>query len=64
MYESITRFEGLLESETLSDPENITELLKSYDDALKVLASVYREELARGTKLPPLETVIFERATK
>lgn len=37
VYESVKRFEALLESETLSDPENITELLLSYDEALKVL---------------------------
>jgi hypothetical protein len=58
VYESITRFEGLLKSETLSDPENITELLMSYDEAFKVLKSAYREALKSGAALPPLETVV------
>ena len=47
VYESINRFEALLKSETLSDPENITELLVSYDEAFKVLKSVYLEELEK-----------------
>jgi hypothetical protein len=62
VYESITRFEGLLKSETLSDPENITELLMSYDEAFKVLKSAYREALNSGAALPPLEKVVFDRA--
>ena len=62
VYESINRFEGLLESETLQDPETITELLTSYDEAFKVLKSVYREQLAKGADLPPLENVVFDRA--
>jgi hypothetical protein len=62
VYEAITRFEGLLKSETLKDPENITELLMSYDEALRVLKSVYREELSKGANLPPIEKVVFEKA--
>lgn len=62
VFESINRFEGLLESETLKDPENITELLMSYDEAFKVLKSVYREQLSKGADLPPIESIVFEKA--
>ena len=62
VYESINRFEGLLDSETLKDPENITELLMSYDEAFRVLKSVYRERLGKGADLPPLESVVFDKA--
>lgn len=58
VYESVKRYEALLESETLRDPENITELLLSYDEALKVLKSVYREEINKGENLPPLESIL------
>ena len=58
VYESINRFEALLKSETLSDPENITELLVSYDEAFKVLKSVYLEELEKGANLPPLDSIL------
>lgn len=62
VYESITRFEALHGSETLKDPENITELLMSYDEAFKVLKSVYRERLGKGVDLPPLESIVFDKA--
>jgi hypothetical protein len=62
VYESTNRLEALLRSETLKDPENISELLVSYDEALRVLKSVYKEELALGIKLPPIEKVLFEKA--
>jgi hypothetical protein len=62
VYESIVRFEGLLKSETLSDRENITELLISYDEALEVLRSAYAEQLGKGASLPPLKSVIFDKA--
>ncbi|MCO7226584.1 hypothetical protein [Pleionea sp. CnH1-48] len=60
VYESINRFEALLKSETLSDPENITELLVSYDEAFKVLKGIYLEELERGASLPLLESILVE----
>lgn len=59
VYQSIKRFESLLSSETLKDPENIEELLLSYDDALKVLKSRYEEQLSLGANLPPLETILY-----
>lgn len=62
VYESINRLEALLVSETLKDPETMTELLMSYDEAFKVLKSVYREQLAAGADLPPIEGVVFDKA--
>ena len=62
VYESINRFEALLDSETLKDPENITELLMSYDEAFKVPKSVYRERLGKGADPPPIESVVFDKA--
>lgn len=58
VYESVNRYEALLKSETLRDPENITELLISYDEALKVLKSVYQEQVAAGANLPALNDII------
>ena len=54
----MNKCDALLRSETLSDPQNITELLISYDEALRVLKSTYKEQLEKGRKLPPLESVI------
>jgi hypothetical protein len=57
VYESIKRYEQLLTSETLRDPENITELLITYDEALKVLKGIYQEQINAGANLPPLATL-------
>ena len=59
VYQNIKRYESLLESETFKDPENIEELLLSYDEALKVLKGLYNEQLGAGAKLPPLESVLY-----
>ena len=59
VYESVKRYEALLDSETLSDPENITELLMTYDEALKTLKSVYQEQLDTGENLPPLDSILI-----
>ena len=59
VYESVNRYEQLLKSETLKDPENITELLISYDEALGVLKSVYQEQVDGGANLPPLNKIIY-----
>lgn len=60
VFESINRFEALLESETIKDPENITELLISYDEAFKVLSSVYKNELKNDADLPDYEAIVKE----
>ncbi len=59
VHESVKRYESLLHSETLSDPENITELLITYDEALRVLKSAYQQQLNNGANLPPLEKIII-----
>ncbi len=59
VYQNIKRYESLIDSETLSDTENIEELLISYDEALKSLKSVYSEQLSSGANLPPMESVLF-----
>ena len=58
VYESINRFEAQLTSDTVQDPENITELLILYDEAFSVLKGVYQTELNKGAKLPPLESIL------
>lgn len=58
VYESINRYEALLESETLQDPENIQELLMSYDEALGVLKSAYIEESSTNPQLPKIEDIL------
>lgn len=59
VYQNVKRYESLLDSETLSDTENIEELLISYDEALKVLKSLYGEQLSLGANLPPMESILF-----
>jgi hypothetical protein len=59
VYESIKRYEELLTSETLRDPENITELLITYDEALKVLKSVYQEQINAGAHLRLINELLF-----
>jgi len=46
----------------MRDPENITELLVTYDEALRAVKSVYKEQLDRGARLPPIERILFEKA--
>ena len=59
VYQSIKRYESLLSSETLKDPENIEELLLSYDEALETHKSCYEEQLELGANLPPLESILY-----
>lgn len=59
VYESVNRYKQLLKSETLQDPENITELLISHDEALRVLKSVYQEQIEAGANLPSLSEVLY-----
>jgi hypothetical protein len=63
VFDSIKRFEALLNSKTPTDPENIEELLKSYDEALRVLKGVYREQLEKGENLPPIESILINEST-
>ena len=59
VYQNIKRYESLLNSETLKDPENIEELLVSYDEALNVLKSLYNEQLNTGANLPSIESILY-----
>lgn len=59
VYESVNRYDALLKSETLTDPENITELFMSYDEALKVLKGVYQEQIDAGANLPQLNSILY-----
>lgn len=59
VYESIKRYEALLDSETLRDAENITELLTSYDEALRVLKGIYQDQIKAGANLPPIESILY-----
>ena len=59
VHENVRRYESLLDSETLPDPENITELLMFYHEALRVLKSLYISELNSGANLPPLDSIIY-----
>ncbi len=63
VFESIKRFEAVLDSKTPTDPENIEELLKSYDEALRVLKGVYGEQLEKGENLPPIESILINEST-
>jgi hypothetical protein len=63
VFESIKRFEALLDSETPTDPENIEEQLISHDEALRVLKGVYREQLEKGENLPPIESILINERT-
>lgn len=58
VYESINRYDALLESETLSDPENIAELLVTYDEALSVLKDRYMKAYSSDPSLPPIESLL------
>lgn len=59
VYQSIKRYESLLDSGTLKDSENIEELLTSYDEALNVLKSLYSEQINSGASLPPIESILY-----
>lgn len=58
VFECVNRYETLLESDTLKDPENISELLLSYREALRVLTGVYKAQLECGENLPPIESIL------
>ncbi|MBI3897624.1 MAG: hypothetical protein HY308_04915 [Gammaproteobacteria bacterium] len=64
VYQSIKRFEGLLESETMRKPADIQESLHDYDRALEILKDLYEEELSKGADLPPIEEIIQDRESK
>lgn len=50
--EQIKRYEALLTSETLRDPEEIQALIFSYEKAANVLKNAYEQEWQEGSNLP------------
>lgn len=57
-YECINRYEALLDSETLKDPETIDEILMLYYEGFNVLKAVYQQQLDKGETLPSLQQII------
>jgi hypothetical protein len=50
--EQIKKYEALLTSETLRDPEEIQALIFSYEKAAEVLKNAYAQEWHEGSNLP------------
>jgi hypothetical protein len=50
--EQIKKYEALLTSETLRDPEEIQSLIMSYEKALVALKNAYMTEWHEGSNLP------------
>lgn len=50
--DQIARYEGLLTSETLRDPEEIQSLILSYEKAQERLREAYESEWREGSNLP------------
>lgn len=50
--EQIKKYEALLTSETLRDPEEIQSLVFSYEKAADVLKEAYLQEWHEGSNLP------------
>ncbi|WP_444929487.1 hypothetical protein ACJJIF_16855 [Microbulbifer sp. SSSA002] len=58
VYKTVNHYEALLDTETLRDPENISELLFFYNEALETLKGAYEAEINKGENLPPLQAII------
>jgi hypothetical protein len=56
--DQITRYEALLESETLTDAGEIQGLILSYEKALMKLREVYENEWREGSNLPPYSKLV------
>ena len=57
-YECINRYETLLDSKTLQNPETIDEILMLYYEGFNVLKAVYQQQLDKGEALPSLQQFI------
>lgn len=60
VHESINRYLALMESETLTDRENIQELFQKYNEAFLVLSDAYIKQLETDADLPPYAEVIAD----
>ena len=54
----IRRYEQLLSSETLRDPEEIQSLIFSYEKTADELKTAYESEWKEGSNLPPYDELI------
>jgi hypothetical protein len=64
VYESVVRFERLLKSDTVREPEEhhgAADFLRR--SVARVLKSAYREQLAHGARLPSREKMLFEKSS-
>lgn len=56
--EQIKKYEELLTSETLRDPEEIQSLVFSYEKAAEVLKDVYVSNWSPGSNLPEYSSLV------
>jgi hypothetical protein len=56
--DQIQRYESLLTSETLRDPEEIQSLIFSYEKAAERLKEAYEREWSAGSNLPPYSKLV------
>jgi len=56
--EQIKKYELLLTSETLRDPEEIQSLIFSYEKAARVLKDAYLRDWREGSNMPPYEELV------
>jgi len=58
VHRQIRYYEGLLESDTLRDPQEIQSLILSYEAAARELKIAYRQECGGGSNLPEYEALM------
>lgn len=58
--EQIRRYEELLTSETLRDPQEIQSLILSYEGAAAHLREAYESEWSEGGNLPPYAKLVSD----
>jgi hypothetical protein len=56
--DQIERFETLLTSETLRDPEKIQSLIFTYEKAARRLKEAYEKDWSEGSNLPPYSDLV------
>lgn len=60
--EEIARYETLLTSRTLRDPEQVQSLMLSYEAAAERLREAYESERTEGGNLPPYAKLLSARS--
>ena len=58
VHRQIRYYEGLLESETLRDPQEVQSLILSYEAAARELKVAYQQERGGGSNLPEHEVLV------